>query len=151
MKKAIMTLLCQAVVFAAGAQDAAQGFGSGLSKIFPDKLTEMLVPLVFLFLVLNLLVTVLKNRAELRLKERMVEKGISEEALAEIFGDAKAMRRMQPLKWFLFTLANGLVLVLIHFLQAWLAGQSGYLAAGLILLFNATAFFIYYRLISRKA
>lgn len=151
MKKAMLTLLFHAAVFAASAQDTGQGFDPGQSKIFPDKLTEMLVPLLFLFLLLNLLVAVLKNRAEMRLKEKMVDKGISEEALVKIFGGANAMQRMQPFKWFLFACANGLALVLLHFCRYWLAGQSGYLAMGLVLLFNAAAFFIYYRLISRKA
>lgn len=151
MKKAILTLISHAAVIAAGAQDAAQSLDPEQSKIFPDKLTEMLVPLLFLFLLLNTLVAVLKNRAESRLKERMVDKGISEEALVKIFGEANAMRRMQPLKWFLFALANGLALVLLHCCRHWLAGQSGYLAMGLVLLFNAAAFFTYYRRISKKS
>ncbi|MCO6489806.1 MAG: hypothetical protein J5I98_15425 [Phaeodactylibacter sp.] len=151
MKKAILTLLFHAAVFAASAQDTGQGFGPGQSKIFPDKVIEMLVPLLFLFLLLNMLVAVLKYRAEMRLKEKMVDKGISEEALVEIFGTAIAMQRMQPLKWFLFAAANGLALVLLHFSRYWLAGQSGYLAMGLVLLFNAAAFYVYYRLISKKA
>lgn len=151
MKKAILTLLLHAAAYAAGAQETAQGFDPEESKIFPDKLTEMLVPLLFLFLLLNMLITVLKNRAEARLKERMVDKGISEEALVKIFSDANTMYRMQPLKWFLFAFANGLALVLLHFCRHWLAGQSGYLAMGLVLLFNAAAFLIYYRRVSKKA
>lgn len=149
MKRAILILLCCAAVFATVAQGATHRLDPDQSKIFPDKLTEMLVPLLFLFIMLNLLVSVLKNRAELRLKEKMVEQGISEEALVNLFGDAKAMRRLQPLKWFLFALANGLALILLHFWRHWLAGQSGYLAMGLILLFNAVAFYTYYRLISK--
>lgn len=151
MKKAILTLICHAAAFAAGAQGAAQSLDTEQSKIFPDKVTEMLVPLLFLFLLLNMLVAVLKNRAEIRLKEKMVDRGISEEALVKIFGGANAMQHMQPLKWFLFTLANGLALLLLHFCRHWLAGQSGYLAAGMVLLFNAAAFFTYYRRISKKA
>jgi hypothetical protein len=151
MKKAMLTLLLHAAAYAAVAQETAQGFDPGQSKIFPDKLTEVLVPLLFLFLLLNLLVSVLKNRAEARLKEKMVDKGISEEALVKIFGEANAMHRMQPLRWFLFALANGLALVLLHFCRHCLAWQSGYLAMGLVLLFNAAAFFTYYRRISKKA
>ena len=151
MKKAILTLICHAAVLAASAQDAAQSLDPNQSKIFPDKLTEMLIPLLFLFLLLNMLVSVLKNRAEARLKEKMVDKGISEEALVKMFGDANAMHRLQPVKWFLFAIANGLALVLLHFMRDWLAGQSGYFAMGLVLSFNAAAFFIYYRRISKKA
>lgn len=146
----MLTLISQVSVLAAVAQGHDQLLQPDPLTIFPDKVTEMLVPLLFLFLLLNMLVTVLKNRAEMRLKEKMVDKGVSEEALITLFDKAHTVQHIQSLRWFLFAGANGLALVLLHFGRPWLAGQSGYLGAGMVLLFNAGAFFIHYRLMSKK-
>ena len=119
-------------------------------KIFSDKITEIVIPLAFLFLLLNQLVEVLRIRAEARIKEKMIDKGISENTLVKIFEEANQIRRLQLLKWSLVALANGIPLLIFHFGQAWFMGQSGYFAMGIIMLFNASAFFVYYRMISKR-
>ena len=119
-------------------------------KIIPDKVFEIGLPFIFIFLLLNAIVTVLKNRAEQQLKLKMIEKGVSEETLVQIFKESNAIGRLQPLKWFLFSLAAGLSLFVIHFSRNWLVNQSGYLAIGIFLLFTSAAFFIYYNILSKK-
>jgi hypothetical protein len=84
------------------------------------------------------------------LKLKIIEKGVSEEALIEIFRESNAIAGLQPLKWFIFSLATGLALMIIHFSRDFLVGSSGYFAIGIILLFNAAAFAVYYNILSKK-
>ena len=119
-------------------------------KIIPDKVFEMGIPLLFIFLLLNTIVAILKSRAENQLKLRMVDKGVSEETLIKIFKESNAIARLQPLKWFLFTLATGVSLLIIHFSQNYLLKHSGYFAVGIILLFLSAAFLIYYNVLKKK-
>ena len=48
-------------------------------KIIPDKVLEFGIPLLFIFLLLNTVVAILKNRAENQLKLKLIEKGIPDE------------------------------------------------------------------------
>lgn len=119
-------------------------------KIIPDKVFEMGIPLLFLFFVAQALMSFAKMRAENRLKLRIIEKGVSEETLVEIFRESNAIAKLQPLKWFLFSMATGLALMIIHFSRAFLVNSSGYFAVGIILLLNAAAFAAYYHILSKK-
>ncbi len=119
-------------------------------KIIPDKVFEMGIPLLFLFFIVQALMTFAKMRAENRLKLKMLEKDVSEEALIEIFRESNAIAGLQPLKWFLFSLATGLALLIIHFSRSFLVNSSGYFAIGIILLLNAAAFAVYYNILSKK-
>ena len=117
-------------------------------KIIPDKVFEFGIPMLLIFIVLNTIVNIIKNRADQQLKMKMVERGISEEALVKIFSESNKLIRLQPLKWFLFSLALGLALMLIHFSRPYLVNQSGYMAMGIVLVFCSVAFFIYYRVLT---
>ena len=136
------------------AQDTVRHTGADYdpdqNKVIPDKVLEIGIPLVILFAMLNVIVSVLKNKAENNLKLKMIEKGVSEESLVKMFQESNAITRLQPLKWFLFAMATGLSLVVIHFSKSLLVNQSGYLAIGIILLFNAIAFLIYHKQLSQK-
>jgi hypothetical protein len=119
-------------------------------KIIPDKVFEMGVPLLFLFFVIQALLAFAKMRAENQLKLKIIEKGVSEETLVEVFKESNVIARLQPLKWFLFASATGLALMIIHFSRDYLVNESGYFAVGLILLLNAAAFAVYYNILTRK-
>ena len=153
MKKIVISFSLLVNGYIAFAQDKA---GASLDhdpdklKIIPDKILEFGIPLLFLFLLLNTVVAVLKHRAEHQLKLRMVDRGVSEESLLKIFRDANMMATLQPLKWFLFTAANAIGLASLHLLKNYLVNQSGYLAVAIILLFNALAFGVYYNILSKK-
>ena len=84
-------------------------------KIIPDRVFEFGIPLLFIFLLLNTLIAIIKNRAENQLKLKMIEKGISDETLVKIFKESNAIAKLQPLKWFLFSIATATALVTIHF------------------------------------
>lgn len=119
-------------------------------KIIPDKVFEFGIPLLFIFLLLNTIVSILKNRAEHQLKLKMLEKGISDETLLKIFKESNVITKLQPLKWFLFSLASAVSLLAIHFSRNYLLNQSGYLAVGILLFFISIAFFIYYNILKNK-
>ena len=119
-------------------------------KLIPDKVFEFGIPMLFLFLLLNTIVTVLKNRADQQLKLKMVDKGIADETLIQIFKESNAVSRLQPLKYFLLCASLGISFIIIHFFKDYLVNQSGYFALGIILLFTSIAFLIYYRILQSK-
>ncbi len=119
-------------------------------KLIPDKVFEFGIPMLFLILLLNTIVTVLKNRADQQLKLKMVEKGIADETLIRVFKESNAVLKLQPLKYFLICLSLGISFIIIHFCKEVLVNQSGYFALGIILVFTSIAFFIYYRILQNK-
>jgi hypothetical protein len=126
------------------------GYDPHEHKIIPDKIFEIGLPLLFLFLIANSLVSIYKIKAENRLKARAIDKGISEPVLLELFGKDKKLDALVNLKWFLVLAALGIALLIIHFLGSYLQTGSGYLPLGIITLLQALAFLIYYRLHTKK-
>ncbi len=119
-------------------------------RIIPDKFFEIGIPMLIIFFLLNTLISVLKNRAEHQLKLKMIEKGVSEDTLIRIFKESNAISRLQPLKWFLFTLCSALALLIIYLFSGLFNNQSGYLAVAIFLFFISAAFLIYYKILSKK-
>ena len=154
MKKKLLSAAVLLLMISTGcAQDTVHNtldYDPHKLKIIPDKVFEIGVPLLFLFLFLNVIVSVIKTRAANRLTERMIEKGVSEDALVKIFKDQHAITKLQPLKWFLFSFATAAGLITIHLLRVYLVNQSGYLAIGIILGFLSIAFLAYYRMLSKR-
>lgn len=119
-------------------------------KLIPDKVFEFGIPLLFLFLLLNTMVSLQKNRADQQLKLKMVDKGIAEETLIQIFKESNAVLKLQPLKFALLCSSLGISFIVIHFCKNYLVNQSGYFALGIILLFTSLAFLIYYRILQKR-
>lgn len=119
-------------------------------KIIPDKVFEFGLPLLVLFLIINAFVAVFRIKAENRLREKAIEKGISEATLVALFGEDKKLGNLVYLKWFLVLAALGVSLLIIHGLTDYLQSQSGYLALGIITILQAIAFFIYYLILKRR-
>jgi hypothetical protein len=115
--------------------------------LLPDKFFEFSVPLLVVFLALDAVISLLKQRGEVQLKKTAIEKGVSEEGLARLFAASDGVARLQPLKWFLLALSVGLSFVLIHFLRSFLGAGSGYLVVGIVLVFAAGSFYAYYRIL----
>lgn len=120
------------------------------TALLPDKFFEFGVPLVIVFLVLDAIISLLKLRDEVKLKKTAIEKGISEEGLARLFAASDRIARLQPLKWFLLALSVGLALILVYFLRSFLGVGSGYLVAGIVLVFAAAGFYSYYRILEAR-
>ena len=127
----------------------APGYDPHYDKIIPDKVFEIGLPLLLLFLISSTILTIFKTRAENRLKEKALDKDISEATLIALFAEDKSMAKYVYLKWFLILAALG-----ISFISATLINirgpQSGYISIGLISIYMSIAFLIYYFIIRRK-
>lgn len=155
MKKKLLIISNLLLIVVAGqAQDKIQtktlDYDPEKLKIIPDKVFEIGLPLFFLFLLLNTIVAIMKNRAANRLTEKMIDKGVSDQTLQQIFRDQHVITKLQPLKWFLFSIAVAAGLITIHLLRTYLVNQSGYLAMGILLFYLSIAFLIYYQLLSKR-
>lgn len=126
------------------------GFDPHYHKVFPDKIFEIGLPMLFLYSVANLLVSLLKGRAENQLKMKLVDKGVSEETILTLFRENQAVNKLQPLKWGLFIFALGFSFILVHINAEYLTNKSGYLAMAIVLICVSFAFFIYYRILASK-
>ena len=122
----------------------------GRPKAIPDKVFEFGIPLLLVFLVLNTITTIFKIKAEVTLKEKALDKGISETTLLELFREDKQMLKNIYLKWFLVLAAVGISLMYVHFLDQFVQISSGYLSLGIISLLVSIAFLIYYRIIRKQ-
>lgn len=120
------------------------------NKIIPDKVFEVGVVLLLVFIVTNSVITVFKVNAERRLKEKALDKGISEPTLIELFRQDKNLVKNNYLKWFLILCSLGISLIYVHTLDQYVSMSSGYLSVGFIALFMSIAFLIYYRIIRKQ-
>ena len=122
-------------------------------KVIPDKVFEFGIPMLFLILLLSIIVTVLKNRADHQLKLKLIEKGVADETLMQVFKESNTILRLQPLKYFLLFASLGTSFFIIHFTyeeRDITANQSGYFALGVIFLLTSIAFFVYYKILQKK-
>jgi hypothetical protein len=153
LKLIVPTILLMLTASISKAQGSVQGQNlisdPEMNKIIPDKFFEFGIPLLIIFIIINAVVTIIKNKSENQLKLKMVEKGVSEDTLIQIFKDSNRLAKLQPLKWFLFTLALAISLIFIHFLKSALTNSSGYLAVGIILILFSIASLIFYRILSK--
>ena len=141
-----MTIVMACMVCALFAQEGYQ-YDPHQHKVIPDKVFEIGLPILFLFLSLNAILAFLKTLADNRVKQRMIEKGISEESLIRIFREGQKLNRLQPLKWFMFTFATGFALLAIYYIR----DSTGILAMAILILFNSLAALGYYVVLSRHS
>ena len=120
------------------------------NKPIPDKVFEFGIPVLLILLVFNSMTAIFRIRSESRLKEKAIDKGISEPTLVTLFSEDRSMLKYSYLKWFLVLAAIGISLMYIHFLAQFGKMSSGYLSLGVISLLVSVAFLIYYRIIRKK-
>jgi hypothetical protein len=168
MAKKFIYIICTLVALAAACMTQAQQkdslviyergypqngrviYREAADKIIPDKVFEFGVPLLLIFMVLNTIVSIFKIRAEAVLKQKALDKGISDGVLIELFREDRQMVKNTYLKWFLVLAAMGIALMYVHFLHQFVHMSSGYLALGIICLLVSVAFLIYYRIIRKQ-
>jgi len=127
-----------------------EGYDPHRDKLIPDKVFEIGLPLLVIFLIANSIVNIFKIRAENRLKEKALDRQLSEETLIALFSQDKRLAKYVYLKWFLILAACGLSLVYLHFLAQFTGIRSAYLGLGIVAFFLSIAFYIYYRIIKNK-
>lgn len=119
------------------------GYDPHYDKIIPDKVFELGLPLLLLFIIANTIMSVFKIKADNKLREKAIDKGISEPTLVSLFAEDNHLYKYVFFKWFLILAAFGLSLIFIYFLFHLTRIRSGYLAIGIITLFMSFAFLIY--------
>ena len=127
-----------------------EGYDPERNKIIPDKVFEIGLPLLVLFVLANSVVNIFKIRAENKLKEKAFDKQLSESTLVALFSEDKTITKYGYLKWFLVLAALGLSFIFLYVLDQVTGIRSGYLALGIITLFLSVAFLIYYNTIKNK-
>lgn len=130
--------------------DFPKGYDPHYNKLIPDKVFEIGLPLLVLFLIASSIVSVFKVRAENRLKEKALDKQLSEATLITLFTQDKTMVKFDYLKWALVLGALGISLFLIQVLSSAYKFYSGYWGVGIMFIFLSAAFFIYYNILRKK-
>jgi hypothetical protein len=147
----VLFIMISAAIRAQGTSNANSiGTNYDVPKLIPDKFLEIGLPLLFLFLVLNIIVTIIKNREENKLKLKAIDKGISEETLIKLFKESQVISKLQPLKMFLITGSLGISLLLIYLLNKVFADSSGFVSMGIILVLMSLGFYTFYYILNRK-
>ena len=154
MKKKLTILLSTTLTFMITTVSLAQdtihnvlphGYDPNHDKIIPDKVFEIGLPLLFLFMLVNSIVTIFKIRAENRLKEKVLDKQVSDATLVTLFAEDKSLARYSYLKWFLILAALGVSFIIIPRTPG-----HGYMALGMISLLLSFAFLAYFLIIRKK-
>ena len=127
-----------------------EGYDPDRNKIIPDKVFEIGLPLLVLFVLANTVVNIFRIRAENKLKEKAFDKQLSESTLVALFSEDKSLIRYGYLKWFLILAALGLSFIFLYLLDHLTGIRSGYLALGIITVSLSIAFLIYYNIIKNK-
>ncbi|MGB8191261.1 MAG: hypothetical protein WCF67_05035, partial [Chitinophagaceae bacterium] len=120
------------------------------NKIIPDKVFEFGIPLLIIYLLSNTVVNIFRINAERKLKEKALDKQLSEATLVALFSEDKRMIKYAYIKWVLILAASGISLLLLYCLAELTGIRSGYLALGVIMLFLSIAFGVYYNIIKNK-
>src|SRR5215217_6989039 len=100
--KIILILLSLASVTAATAQDINRSldYDPDKNKIIPDKVFEIGLPLLVIFFLINAVVTIVKIRSDKSLKEKALDKNLSEATLVSLFDDNRSLEKRLYLRWF---------------------------------------------------
>lgn len=137
-----------------GQDSSSNTFTYGLDphydKLVPDKIFEIGLPLLVLFLISNAVVNIFKIRAENKLKEKAMDKELSEATLISLFSYDKTMARYSYLKWFLILAALGVSFTIIQLYGKTNSVRSGYMFIGILALCMSLAFLIYFLIIRKK-
>lgn len=126
------------------------GYDPHYDKIIPDKVFEIVLPLLILFIISNTVMNVFKTRAENRLKEKALDKQISEPTLIALFSEDKSLVKYSYLKYFLILAALGTAFISVQLIANTNLLHSGFMAVGIIALYMSFALLIYYFIIRRK-
>ena len=143
-----------ALVIVAPAQeqhrDTIAGNNPEQHKLIADKIIEIGLPLLFLFLIAHSIVSIIRTRAEQRLRERAIDRGLSEPTLMSLFGEDRRLSQMVYLKWFLVLAALGLSLAVLHLMAVYSTAMTGFLQLAIVSFFQAAALLVYYRVSRRQ-
>ncbi len=91
---------------------------------------------------------VIKGFTDYLLRKKMIDKGYVNEEGKTLFSEKKSGDKYAALKWGLIAFFGGMSLVLIEFIPF---GPESSLPYGLVILFVATGFLIYYNIVKKES
>ena len=107
---------------------------------------EVLVPLMFLFVIAAILITYFTNRHRERIK--MIEKGLSAEDIKALYSREVRRDPLSSLKWGIIFVLGGLAITLSYFLH-YSYNMDESITPGLVVLFVGAGLVLFY-VIARK-
>lgn len=116
-------------------------------KIIGDKWIEIGLPVLVIYLLVQSLLTVLKNNSDNRLKQMMIERGVSEETIREMMRTPAFDPPLQALKWALLLAGVGMGFLVIHYVFYPPTFAS---LAGILALYVSASFTVYYLIIRKR-
>ncbi|WP_315821601.1 DUF6249 domain-containing protein [Paraflavitalea speifideaquila] len=114
------------------------------NKLIPDRVIEIGLPTALILIFFYVVLTIIRINANKALKIRMIEKGLPEETLKQLFTFSRTEPMFGALKWGLVLAGTGAGAVVAHFLP------FGLMTFGIITLFAALGFYIYYLLLKNS-
>ena len=117
MKKLFTISAMLFITCAASAQSDTEASKQIIDSGFMHKLLEESGILFGLFLVSSFFLTIIKSTLDGRLKNKLIEKGASENIVSQLLQPMKKESKLEPLKWFAILTGIGIGLSLINFTQ----------------------------------
>ncbi len=95
---------------------SAQEVNPAYQHEIPDKVFEMGVPLVFIIMFFYTITAVLRIITENKTRQRLIDKGVSDEALKQMLVNGSTRMKTETRKWALVILFTGIGLFICKFL-----------------------------------
>jgi hypothetical protein len=127
------------------AQNAEEDSKAIIDKDFMRELLTNCAVLLGLFLVSSFFLSIFKSHLDSRLKNKLIDKGASENVVTQLLQPLKSESKLEPLKWFAILSSIGLGLALIG------AFKPLGIHSLAIMAFSLAAGFLAYYFLSKKA
>jgi hypothetical protein len=117
MKKIITSALMLSVSFTIYAQNVPEDSKTIIDKDFMRELLTESGVLLGIFIFTTFFLTIIRSALDSRLKNKLIDKGASENVVTQLLQPLKTDSKLEPLKWFSILAGIGLGLALIDAFQ----------------------------------
>jgi hypothetical protein len=112
MKTKHLTLLLTCSPLLALAQEQNPAYQHDI----PDKVFELAIPLMIIILLFYTIISVFRIVTDNRTRQRLIDKGVSDEALKQMLLNGNKRLTLEALKWGLILGFTGIALLICHFI-----------------------------------
>lgn len=110
VKTLLTGIVLSPLISAAQAQDPAY------QHAVPDKAFEIAIPVLLILAILNALVSIFRIKAENKVRQQLIDKGVSDDNLKQMLLNGNQRIRLETLKWGLMIGCTGVGLFICQFL-----------------------------------
>lgn len=122
---------------------AAQPVDPGYQHKVPDKVIEIGAPLFLFLAIVYAVVSIFRIYYENKIREKLIDKGISEETLKQMLSNGNKRFSIEALRWSLMIGFTGAGLIICHYIE------FGFISFGIIFVCLSLALGIFYT-VSKK-